>query len=380
MKKLILVSIALGLCTTLAWSQAAKRTTTPAQTNRNTLRNQITGTTQTKPAETAPATAATQSPATQSPAAQTETQTTTPPATATQQPLRIQEATTQEPVRKVSTEAAKPAPIFSHKVVDGVTSYRPSEAGRKMIPLVQHRPEDIIWHRRVWRRVPLQERINRSLYFPVNEDANRKSLVQTLLSGIANGSLQAFDPDVDDQFTTEISYQKILERADANDKTTTRKSLQSGKDTTFTVKGAFPYADVKELLIKEDWFFDKHYSRIFIRIVGICPIRVYSKTNNAEGAEDESDMLKKQLFWINYDQARPLLAEQKMFLEGNDRTGYSYDDLFLQRRFASYIIKETSENVSASIAEYIKNEYQQMMEGERIQNKLLNFEQDLWEY
>ena len=364
----------------MVWSQAAKRTTAPKTSNRSTLRNQINEAA--KANQSAPVVAPTSSGT---------------PGTGTVEPVkntvpvRAEEpkasgengnAITTIPANGVTTSAEK-TPVKKTppiKVTDGVTSFRPADEGRKMLPLVEHRTEDIIWNRRVWRRVPLQERVNRPLYFPISEELDRKSLVQTLVHGIMNGTLVAFDPDIDDQFSTELSASKVLERADALDKTTTRKSLQTGRDTSFVVKGAFPYSEVKELLIKEDWFFDKHYSRLFIRIVGICPIRVYNKTNNAEGAEDESNLLRKQLFWINYDQARPLLAEQKMFLEGNDRTGYSFDDLFLQRRFSSYIVKESSENVSASIQDYIKNEYQQMIEGERIQNKLLNFEQDLWEY
>jgi gliding motility associated protien GldN len=378
MKKLILICIVVGLCQNLAWSQAAKRTTTPKVNNRSTLRNQINEATKSNTPASEPTATTNTTPAA---ANSTPVNQTTEPIRNTS-PVRIEEpkATGTSAVNTQNTPNTQKIPASTKKVIDGVTSFRPSEEGRKMIPLIEHRPEDIIWNRRVWRRIPLQERINRSLYFPVHEDKNRKSLTQTLVQGIADGTLKAYDPDIDDQFSTELNFSKVLERADALDKTTTRKSLQTGKDTSFIVKGTFPYSDIKELLIKEDWFFDKHYSRLFIRIVGICPIRVYNKTNNAEGAEDESDVLKKQLFWINYDQARPLLAQQKMFLEGNDRTGYSFDDLFLQRRFSSYIIKESSENVSTSIQDYIKNEYQQMLEGERIQNKLLNFEQDLWEY
>lgn len=376
MKKLILICIAVGLCQTLAWSQAAKRATTPKASNRTTLRNQMNEAA--KAGQTTPAVPVV-APSGNSTAPLAGGEGATDPQKTTV-PVRADESagTTSSPAATAATAPQKKTP--SVKVTDGVTVFRPADEGRKMLPLVEHRPEDIIWNRRVWRRVPLQERVNRPLYFPISEEQDRKSLTQTLVNGIMNGSLTAFDPDVDDQFSAELSPTKVLERADALDKTTTRKSLQTGRDTTFVVKGAFPYSEIKELLVKEDWFFDKHYSRLFIRIVGICPVRVYSKTNNAEGAEDESNMLKKQLFWINYDQARPLLAEQKMFLEGNDRTGYSFDDLFLQRRFSSYIVKESSENVSASIQDYIKNEYQQMIEGERIQNKLLNFEQDLWEY
>lgn len=369
----------MGICQTLAWSQAAKRTTTPKVNNRSTLRNQINEATKSNTPISEPA-ITTSTPASVNNSAPA-TAVVTPELIRNTVPVRIEEPKTAgSTVANTTTASTSKIPASTKKVIDGVTSFRPSEEGRKMIPLIEHRPEDIIWNRRVWRRVPLQERVNRSLYFPVHEDQNRKSLTQTLVQGIADGTLKAYDPDVDDQFSTELTFSKVLERADALDKTTTRKSLQTGKDTSFVVKGTFPYSDIKELLIKEDWFFDKHYSRLFIRIVGICPIRVYNKTNNAEGAEDENDVLKKQLFWINYDNARPLLAQQKMFLEGNDRTGYSFDDLFLQRRFSSYIIKESSENVSASIQDYIKNEYQQMLEGERIQNKLLNFEQDLWEY
>jgi gliding motility associated protien GldN len=244
------------------------------------------------------------------------------------------------------------------------------------------REEDIIWSKRIWRTVDLREKLNFSLYYPTDVMALRRSLVQTLVDAIRSGEIRAFDPTDGDEFTMLLSPEDLSSRFDAVDKKERRSKMDGSGDTTIIIPGEYNWSEVRELLIKEDWFFDKHYSKMMVRIVGICPIKVYKKQLNTGNEEDEADgeMQKKQLFWVNYDEVRKVLARTPAYIPNNDATVISYDDIFNTRRFTSYITKESNPYNNRPISDYISDGYEALMESERIKHSIFSFEHDLWEY
>jgi gliding motility associated protien GldN len=252
---------------------------------------------------------------------------------------------------------------------------------RDPVPYPYVREADIIWSKRIWRTVDLREKMNFSLYYPTVEMALRRSLVQTLVDAIRSGEIRAFDP-FDDEFTTLLSPQDLSSRFDAVDKSERRQKMDGSGDTTIIIPGEYKWDEVRELLIKEDWFFDKHYSKMMVRIVGICPIKVYRKQLNTGNDEDdaEGELQKKQLFWVHYDEVRKVLARTPAYLPNNDATLISYDDIFNGRRFSSYITKESNPHNNRPISDYISDGYAALLESERIKNAIFTFEHDLWEY
>lgn len=238
--------------------------------------------------------------------------------------------------------------------------------------------ENIAWGRYIWRTIDCREKMNYPLYYPTDQLDYRKSLIQTLIGGINSGAVQAYD---DEEFKTSLTATEVMSRLGAADRTVTQERLDGEGDTTFVIKGEVNWGEVREFLVKEMWYFDKHYSQVFVRIIGICPIRIFNKTLNlADDEEMVGEEMKSQLFWVYFPEARRVLANTICYAGNNDMAQISYDDLFHKRRFQSYIIAESNNLNDRKIREYTKNGQSAIMESERIKRYIMNYESDLWEY
>jgi gliding motility associated protien GldN len=140
------------------------------------------------------------------------------------------------------------------------------------------------------------------------------------------------------------------------------------------VQGEIRPNDIKQYLIKEEWYFDKNNSTLNVRIIGICPIREFVRAGDTSG-----QVQREKLFWVYYPEARPLLSTNLVLNPYNPAQQVSFDDLFIKRTFNSYIV--IAENVynNRDISSYMSGK-ESMLESKRIEDIIFNYEQDLWEY
>jgi gliding motility associated protien GldN len=263
-------------------------------------------------------------------------------------------------------------------VVDGLFQ-REIIAEKEPIPYPNVREADVVWYRTVWRIIDLREKINYPLYYPTLPMQGRKSFVQAVVEAAQLGKLTLYDTDTD-EFTAELNPKEIAVRFDAGDQTVRRQRMD-GTDTTYVIHNEIKWDEVQELLVKEVWYFDKHYSQRYVRITGICPIRVYNKELNSSDEEEESGIkAKRQLFWVYYPSARKVLANTPCFTGENEMSQTSFDDLFTKRRFSSYITAIADNQNNRRLDTYTRNDFELMIKADALKTDLMNFEHDLWEY
>lgn len=243
-------------------------------------------------------------------------------------------------------------------------------SNKKPVPYPSLREADILWSKRVWRIVDLRERMNLPMYYPITPKDDRYSLISILLYGIQHEGLPAYSIN-DDEFKIPISYEIVNERMGATDNVSEVFNPETNQYEEVTYTSEIRVEEVKQIMVKEVWFFDRNYSRMDVRIIGICPIREY--------IDESGEVVRRQTFWINYPEARNLLARYEVFNAGNDAQRRSFDDIFIKRYFGSYIVQEANMYDNRSIESYAVG-VDARLESERIKNEIFNFEHDLWEF
>lgn len=238
---------------------------------------------------------------------------------------------------------------------------------------------DVLMGKTVWEIIDLSEKINFSLYFPIdtaNIGSDRRCLYDVLTKAIKSGKIT--EVYTDSYFNTKKSMKDIqssLARIDTTD--AGREQINAGQKVSqeYILKQDLTSQDVTQYKIKGYWYFDKRQSEMKYRLLGICPVTPDVYTMNSE----EKDYV--ELFWVFFPAAREVLHEAKAFNDKNSAMPVSFDQILNSRKFNSVIYKEENVYGDRTIAEYMKDNAQnQLLEAERVKEKIRNFEQDMWNY
>lgn len=246
---------------------------------------------------------------------------------------------------------------------------------------------DVLMGKTIWEIIDLDERINFPLYYPVdtaNIGKDRRALFSVLLNGIKSGKITEVYGD--DYFNTKRTLQdvsssfKYVDTTDAgieeiNNYFDDYKSGAKVLDLQYVNTKELTAQDIAGYKIKGYWYFDKRQSEMKYRLLAICPVAPEAR----DIGNDNPDVI--ELFWVYFPAIRDVLHEAKAFNDKNSAMPITFDHLLNSRRFNGVIYKEENVYGDRQIEEYQKDNAQmQLLESERVKEKIRNFEQDMWNY
>ncbi len=296
---------------------------------------------------------------------------------------KIQPTTPQ--VDTVAAVVATPAPAFPDTlpIARVRKSLRPDEAvettslkDRTPLPYENLRADDALFRHKVWREIDTREKLNLPFRYSADENNGNQRFISILLQAIQDSSVTVFS-SIDDRFTTPMTIGEVA-KAVAGDSVPVPQFDSNGVQTGVIYKRNDINLDsFYRFRIKEEVIFDKESSRLFMRILGIAPVKDVITSSGVNLGPTE-------LFWVYYPDMRPTFAKYDVYNGKNFGARMSWEELFESRMFYGRIIKSTIDN---PYDRFIRNypgltDYPilQLLEGENIKEKIFNYEQDLWSY
>ena len=250
---------------------------------------------------------------------------------------------------------------------------------------------DVLFARKVWEVIDLDQRVNFPMYFPIEDNIgdDRRSLFNVLITAIKDSTLtEVYDDSYFTNKKTGDDIQSVFHFKELNDYGTEVMNQNPGAteedlkaqglltDEHYTTS-ELTAADVSQYKIVGTWYFDKRQGELKYRMLGICPMAVDALTKLRMGPDAEPI----ELFWVWFPGARDVLHDAKAFNERNSAIPITFDHLLNSRRFSAVIVKEENVYGDRLIKDYQKDNAQmQLLEAERVKEKIRNFEQDMWNY
>ncbi len=257
----------------------------------------------------------------------------------------------------------------------------------KPLPYGYVHDRDVLMGKTTWELIDLDERINFPLYFPVDTafvGKERRSLFQVLLNGIKSGEItEVYGDDYFNSKKTLADMESVFKFTDTipagideyNNYFADYKSGAKVLDKQYINETILDASDISGYRVKGFWYFDKRQSELKYRLLAICPVAREAR-DKAKGNDDTID-----LFWVFFPSIRDVLHEAKAFNDKNSAMPITFDHLLNSRRFNGLIYKEENVYGDRTIDAYMKDNAQlQLLESERVKEKIRNFEQDMWNY
>lgn len=239
------------------------------------------------------------------------------------------------------------------------------------------RESDIVWEYHIWRTIDLRERFNQLFYYPTEPEGSmgRKNLAYVLWDAVKNNEIQIYE---DDEFKIPIENDVFVERYTRAD-TIILEIVDENEEyeyETILVPKEFNSEEIYQYRLKEVWFISKQITEQEVRIVGMTMVKDLFKERDGE----REYIGTVPLFWIPMlsRSVRNLLARHEAYFEDNIANLPSWLSIFKQRRFNSFITRE-SNRYNRTIDSYLTG-IDAIIESEDIENKLLDISIDMWEY
>jgi gliding motility associated protien GldN len=241
---------------------------------------------------------------------------------------------------------------------------------------------DVLFSRMVWEKVVLDERVNFPLYYPIdtnNIGSDRRSLFDVLFKNLREGKIESVYSD--SYFTGKRSYNEIRQTmvdVDTLDIGYEQFNSEGKVDPEYITTTEIQSANISAYFIKGLWYFDKRQGELKYRLLGLAPA---APDVNFINSDDASNKEPIPMFWVFYPDARDILHDAKTYNTKNSAMPFSFDHVLNSRRFSGVAYQEENIYGDRKIESYIpENSLMQLLESERIKEKIRNFEMDMWQF
>ncbi len=280
--------------------------------------------------------------------------------------------------------------LLNAKVPDEIGKKNAAQAisdNDKPLPYGYVHDRDVLMGKTVWEFIDIDERINFPLYYPIDTayvGKERRSLFDVLIKNIKNGTIKEVYGD--DYFNSKKTLKDMASSFTYVDTTDTGKDeinnyyddYMSGKkvlDPQYVNKKELDASYISGYKIKGYWYFDKRQGELKYRLLALCPVTPEAR----EAGNDNADVI--DLFWVYYPSIRDVLHDANAFNDKNSAMPITFDHLLNSRRFNAVIYKEENVYGDRAVEQYMKdNSQNQLLESERIKEKIRSFESDMWNY
>lgn len=248
------------------------------------------------------------------------------------------------------------------KAIDGIVEKHLIEQSRTL-SYPDLREADLFWEKEIWRIVDTRELMNKHFSYP------KRSFFSILKEAVLRDVLTAYSVETND-FSYALTSDEVYEMLVDTDTIITYDPKTYDPITT-VVQNVMDDQSVKRFRLKEVWYFDEEHASMKVRIIGIAPV--------IDEYSDNGDFLyERPLFWVYYPHARKMLSKEEVFVDGNDAARLSWEDVLEMRFFSGSIIKES--NIEDLRLKDMYSGVDRLMEAQKIERSIFNFEQDLWSY
>jgi gliding motility associated protien GldN len=259
------------------------------------------------------------------------------------------------------------------------SDWKPSLRKDGVVDIIEHnnyltpwqpiREADVLWKKRVWMEIDTRQKQNFAFRYPGDEESGGGMYIEILIDAIKNGRITAFK---DDRFTVQMDAADVMaaltKKPDTIEVVMPDETVQQR-----IITHAWEPENITKYRLKEDVIFDKNIGRMVHRIIGISP---YLDLLN----EDLTYRGSTPLFWLHYEDIRPINVKYEVYNPENDVYRITWDDFFEKRHFSSRILKSTIDNILQTDIDYSKKGIDKLYESEAVKEKLFNKEHDLWVY
>lgn len=229
------------------------------------------------------------------------------------------------------------------------------------------------WQHVVYRELDLTRESNASLYYPTEPQDGLTNLFRVILDGLCAGKIKGYEY-LDGREIFEPKYE--VKVSDILDKFQIMYKQKPGVG-----QNAQPFYEVEEsdvpsnevlsYFIKERWEFNQKTSSYGPRILAICP--VLHRAGDFGG-----DDVHYPMFWVNYEDLRPLLRTQLIMSDGmNNAPRFTMEEFFTLQQYKGDIYKVQNTR-GLSLAQQYPNPDSLKIARAKIEAQLRGFGDSIW--